>query len=213
MKTDLELAKYISDRFISDKHCSQQPMYKMVITGDVVSDFAKFTDLQSGKKSNDPDDPAAFYFCPVPYKDGQLYHTIRDITADTFRNINKMKRLNLTWNDFLYMTDKTRRIFIDEFINKTEFTNSKIINTLLAYVKWGTGNCQFEVGTYKSWYKTTMAGDLKTLSETTVFNRIIDLRLYHYSLIANYKIYGHGWDAGILNFWNTFKQYCDETKC
>lgn len=205
MKTAEELAKYLAELCIIHKDSMRnQPMFKMVATKNIVADFAKFADLQSGGWSNDPDDAASSFFPPIPDpKDGIFKHTVRDVTAETFHSLKP----ELGWEQFYAMPDALRNEFIEHFLDGGAYTSDKRVNATLGYCVWGSGSCRTERTLYKGWYKSDIASDVITLGSDVVLDRITDIRLYSLTLKKSYKKYGVGWRAGVLNFYQLLKQY------
>ena len=203
MKTDQELVDDIRRSYDSNKFVKGQLMYNLISTGDIVSDFSKFTDLQSGKKSDDPKDSAAHFPPPTPAKDGKYYHTIRDITWQTYHTLLPLR----TANDFYNMSDGDRNFVVSRIMSYSAFTSDKIINAFLSYLSWASGNYHNEMNVYSAWYKSDIRKDLENISRTIILNRLVDIRLYTYSQMRQFSTYGSGWQAGILNLWHLLLQY------
>jgi hypothetical protein len=200
IKTSEELYKYLLEVRKNNLYCPKQLMFNLTTTNNIVKDFAKFTDLQSGKKSDDPNDPAAKFLPPKPYKDNRYYHTIRDITWQTFHTLKP----ELSEYYFYNMSDELRNYFIQHFMISGIKTSSDACNALLSYVNWGSGNCEKELELYKKWYKTDT---VENIIESILFDRLTDIRIYRYSNMKPEK-YRNGWIAGELNFWFLFRNYC-----
>jgi hypothetical protein len=176
-------------------------MFNMIKSGDLIKDFSTFTDMQSGKKSDDPNDPAAKFPPPTPAKDGHYYHTIRDITWQTFKSFFPKTDTGRFYN----MTDSDRAVCIKFFIDAGSITKDKIINIMLSYCVWATGNCNTEQNYYRGWYNVDMKKE--TLSTMVFLDRVTDIRLYFLTQIPNYNKYGLGWKRGVMCMWKLLNQY------
>jgi hypothetical protein len=182
------------------EHSAPQ-LYNIIKSGNLVADFSKFTDLQSGKKSDDPHDPAAHDLPPKPDTDGHYYHTIRDITWETFKSFFP----NTTPEKFYNMTDADRAVCIKWFIDAGKVTKNDVANIFLAYSVWGTGNCLREKSTYKSWYGIDLSSE--TIDTKILLDRLTDIRLYIIKQISNYNLYGLGWTRGVMALYKLLCQY------
>jgi hypothetical protein len=172
-------------------------------TGNLIVDFSKFTDDQSGKCSHDPNDPAAKYPPPsINPATGFSDHTIRDITWQTYHTIFPSRPPSMFFN----MTDAERAICIEPFIQHGEYCSKDSINILCSYIAWGSWDYQPEISIYKEWYKSDAVTDAES-QEHDVFVRLIDIRKYRYSVIQGHEHYQDGWVLGILNFYQLFKNY------
>ena len=201
MKSDKEINEYLKLAYSLDKNCPKLPMYNLKQSGNLIKDFAIFTDMQSGGRSCDPKDTAAKYLPPQPHIDGRYYHTVRDITWQSFHALIPAGTPEL----FYSMPYETRQIFINHFINGNRVTESESVNFLLSYFAWGSGSSNPERTYYKIWFNSTIQKDIKEIGEFIVFNRLTDIRLWRYSLMRTYAVHGAGWRAGTLIFWNLFK--------
>lgn len=202
MKTASELSVYLFELLKScDVEHSAPKLYNQIKSGDLVKDFSIFTDNQSGHKSDDPSDPAAKDSPIIPDIDGRYYHTIRDITYNTFKSYCN----GLSVKDFYDMTDENRSKCIKPFIDAGKITKDEVVNMFLSYCVWGTGNCNSERSYYREWYKTDLSKE--TAQTSILLDRIVDIRLYHLSKISNYNLYGIGWKRGVMAFWKLLNQY------
>ena len=199
MKPDTQLAAEIQAMYDENKYVRKQPMYFMKATGNLINDFAKFTDLQSGGKSDDPNDSASAVLPHKPDKDGKTYHTIRDVTYATYKTLMPQGSVD----DFYAMTDETRNVFINYFLRQNRHTGRPRIDVLLAYFAWGSGTSYNELKTYQAWYETKLIDEKE--NDAVLFNRLIDIRLYRLRKMKDAVHYSSGWQAAILNFWNVFK--------
>lgn len=181
----------------------QHKEFNTPYTGNIIVDFSQFTDDQSGKKSDDPNDPAAKDSPIVPATDGRYYHTIRDITWATYHAIFP----NRPAQYFYTMTDEERQSCISPFINAGKQTTSDLINIMLSYIIWG-GSLSLILSTYHTWYsETTLQADTMN-DEHATFVKLIDVRRYVYSnCLSDSSKYGEGWDLGVLCFWKLFRNY------
>jgi len=204
MKTDTELATYLQNKHDTNKFVPGWRMHNMGISRNIMLDFAEFTRLQGGGKSNDLRDKASANFPPKPDKDGKYYHTVDDVTWSCFQYNFKSEA---TPARFYKMSKADRRVCILHFKNIGRFTASPAINCLLSYIAWGSGGFYKERVLYKIWYESDFATDCIN-NELVVFNRLMDIRLYRFSTMADFPTYGNGWISGSLIFWDKFKFYC-----
>ena len=205
MKTASELELDLRDRYVTNKYVPGQKMYNMKKSGNLFDDFFRFTDLQSGGKSDNKSD---YYFkntkepaASTPDADGRYYHTVRDVTWQLFKThvINDANR-------FYNMSDADRSICVNVMMKPAKRTKSELVNTMLAYCVWGTGNCIKEMELYQEWYNTDINSDIDSLGEKAIVDRITDIRLF---LLSTWKTTKEnpGQPAGVLNLWNLLKQY------
>ena len=176
--------------------------YYTPYTGDLILDFSKFTDDQSGKKSDDPDDPAAKDSPNIPAVDGHYYHTIRDVTWATYHSLFPNRPVQY----FYTLSDEERAVCINKYIQHGKYCSKDSINILCAYFAWGSWDYQPEISLYKSWYNSDAYIDAGT-KEHDVFVRLVDIRRYRYSVMNGHEKYYDGWTLGILNFYALFKKY------
>ncbi len=130
IKSDQQLAIDILNDYNTDPHVKRQAMYNLKSTGDTVKDFAKFTDVQSGGKSDDPNDPMAHYAPKIPYKDGRYYHTIRDIGYPTFLSVYP----NSPVIEFYEMSDEKRNNIICVIMEHSAYTKDSVVDCMFAYI-------------------------------------------------------------------------------
>lgn len=201
MKTTEEIILDFDDLVLTNKSAKGFKMYKLKPSGDLLKDFFDFTEVQGGGRSCNPTDPylkMLGHWPPKPYKDGKLYHTVRDITWDTF----KMYCPTFLVEQFYDMSDDTRMFIVKNMIRGAIITNNDVINYLLGYCIWGTGNCKSELNLYKTWYKTNLQKDIDSMGARTVFMRLLDIRKFRTTSTEN-----PGWVGGIICFYKLFKNY------
>ena len=181
-------------------------MYQMQKSGKIWDDFAKFTDLQSGGKSDNKTD---YYYLntvnpapPVPDSDGRYYHTVRDVTWQLYKTLFP----DNTPAQFYAMSNSDREAVVEYMIKPALITKSDTVNGMFAYAVWGTGNCHAEQVYYQAWYTTDINADIDTLGEKAILDRITDIRLYVLSTFTT-TANNPGQPAGILNLWALLKQY------
>jgi hypothetical protein len=151
MKNPAQLeAEY--QKALVDLNCKCHAEYFTKFTGNMVTDFASFTLLQSGDpkngyKSCDPKDKASANPPPTPYTDGKYYHTVKDVTWSTYHSIFPKRPASMFYN----MTDEERGICVMKYINAGKLTTSPLVNILLSYIAWG-GSLSKVLHTYCDWY-------------------------------------------------------------
>ena len=203
MKTSKQLYDELLQLAKNDPIVRRQGMFNMQPSGDIAADLSRFTDLQGGGRSADPNDNAARFPPPQPHKDGVKYHTVRDITWATFKSFFPA----LGPDDFYDMTDANRTIIIKRIMTASNETRSPAINALLSYIAWGSGSYSKELLIYLTWYKSNYRDDIAVLGEKVVFDRLTDIRKYRYSMMDQVGEYP-GWIPGLINFWRVFRQHC-----
>ena len=205
MKTPEQLASDLLIDYNTNRYVKLQQMYNMQPSGDIFADFCKFTDLQSGGKSDNKTD---YYYLntvnpapPIPFVNGRYYHTVRDITWQLFKHLVADDA-----NRFYNMTDADREIVVKFMTAQANITKSEVVNSMFSYAVWGTGNCQSEKTYYAAWYKTNLNDDIDALGEQAILDRITDIRLYVLSTFTT-TANNPGQPAGVLNLWSLLKQY------
>ena len=185
--------------------CACHKEFNTPFTGNLIFDFSQFTSDQSGRKSDNPTDPAAEYYWPaVPDVDGRRYHTILDVTNKTYHTFFP----NDSPQQFYNMTNEKRMYCVMNYVNSGKFTTSGILNILLSYIVWG-GSLSKVLLFYHTWYpNTTLQNDVLN-DEKGTFIKLIDVRRYVYTNCLGEDSTNNwlGWDRGIINFWKLFKQY------
>ena len=206
MKTAEELDTDLQNRFNTNPYVKHQKMYGMQKSGNVLDDFCKFTDYQSGGKSDDPND---WYFKntvnpapPIPDTDGHYYHTVRDCCWQLFKTVVSSDPVR-----FYNMSDADREVVVKYMISFGNISKSDIVNAMFWYAVWGTGNCHMEQVYYGSWYKTAINDDIDSLGVKAVLDRVTDIRLYNLSTFITTASFP-GQPAGVLNIWRLLSSYC-----
>jgi hypothetical protein len=202
MKSKEEMILSLDDMFITNKAARGLAYYGMKPTGNILKDFATFTDLQCLKPSYDPNDyyiKNGGHYSPKPDKSGKAPHTVRDVTYDLFHTFCPQ----FFPEQFNEMSDETKMFIVKNVIKSAIITNSDAINYLFGYCLWATGNYKKELAFYKEWYGTKLQDDIDTLDELTVFIRLIDIRVFR---MAQSNMPGHL--GGILCFYKVFVSYC-----
>lgn len=179
-------------------------LFNMVISGNMFDDFYKFTNVQSGGKSADPNDPAAKFPPSIPDKDGKYYHTVKDVTFKTFVDIAHRYGMTADPKIFYEMPEYIRKIIVKDFIIAAKkYTQSDLVNYAIAYFLWG-GSAKKAIdifvekfGNLKDYINTN--GELKT------FNNLMYLRILQLQKLN--PRYAKGWTTLLLCYWNVFKQY------
>ena len=201
MKNIIKLKQEFSELLIS-LNCNELKCFNTSFTGNMKTDFSQFTDDESGKKSDDINDPAAKDSPNSPDTDGHYYHTIRDITWNTYHSIFP----NNPPQFFYAMTDLEREACIQKYFDHANYTNSDLVNILFAFFAWGSWDYQPECSLYKEWYNSDIIIDSED-NEHDVFVRLIDIRKWRYSQMTQADIYGLGWVRALLCFFRLFIQY------
>jgi len=202
MKSAIELAKELNYLYLTNKSAKGLPYYNMKASGDILMDFVEFTDKQCLRPSSDPNDyyiTNGGHYPPEPDTDGIQYHTVRDITYDLFHRFFPY----FPSKSFYKMSDETKIFIVSNIIKSAIITNSDVVNYLLAYCIWATGNCKKELALYKEWYGTKLQADIDALGDKTVFIRLSDIRKFR---MTQSTCPGHL--GGILCFYKIFLQYC-----
>jgi hypothetical protein len=202
VKTIADLEKEFSELRENLQAKYHHKEYFTPFTGNSLLDFSQFTQDQSGRKSDDPNDPAAKNAPPSPDTDGHYYHTINDVIWSTYHSIFPQRPPSMFYN----MTKEERATCIDKFIEHGKYCGKDSINKLCSYIAWGSWDFQPEISLYKTWYGTDARPDAETHEHDT-FVRLIDIRKYRYSVMNNHELYSASWTLGILNFWHLFIQY------
>lgn len=196
-----------------ERNAAALPMYTMKPTGNLEYDFALFTKLQGGGKSDNKSDAAFLNNTPpTPDKDGRYYHTVDDIIYSTFKKANP-DATNLPY-DFYNMTTARRAKVVKSFLVKT--TTSDACNALLSYCNWGGGGFKRCAEIFKENYGIDLFAAIKK-NEADAFNkiclcRIAQLKASNNFIVqgqakTNWEINGLGWTRGVLCLWNVFRQY------
>jgi hypothetical protein len=202
MKTIEQLEQGFIDDIIK-LNCRSHKEFFAAYTGDIVKDFSEFTKLQSGGKSDNKSDSARFFSPKTPDIDGHFYHTVDDVTFQTYKKFFP----NNTDKQFYNMTSAERTLCVKWFITAGRLTSSELVNILISYIIWG-GSLGMVLKYYASWYPDKgIVNDAFTDAYGT-FIKLIDVRRYVYGNKLKGSIVNKlGWDRGILNFYRIFKQY------
>ncbi len=169
---------------------------------DLLIDFFHFTDNQGGGKSKDPNDPAAAAMPPEPDVDGNYYHTVRDITWSSYKNILLKNGITPTAKRFYSMSDGDKKIIVADYINKTKKTTSLLINCALAFYNWqGSANPFLNKFLVNNGIQNLQEGIAK-YGENVLFDMLMSERItYMRALNPRYAL---GWSRGCLCFWKLF---------
>lgn len=195
-KNPKKMIEELNKKYKPEKH----PIYNLVASGNLFEDFFRVTDAQSGGKSKDPNDPASKFMPPLPDKDGNYYHTVRDITWKTFSD--KCEKLGLTPDpkSFYNMTDNTKKSIVKDFFNLGKKTKSDFINAVLSYFFWG-GSAKTTINLFEKVYGS-IDSNIKKEGELKTFQKLIITRIEHLKkLNPRYEL---GWSRALLAFYHVF---------